>query len=136
MSFSQPLLLLLGLPLAVALVAWPLRSRVALSLRIATTLLLILALAGVSITLPSRNGMVVVVADRKQIERDEVSWRLCGELVDPRGSGVNALLKRLDHVLCWNVPNQRILGERTSTKPTDGRIKAAETSVPCSEHFG
>src|SRR6184192_3437729 len=44
--------------------------------------------------------------------------------------------KRLDHAFRRNIPNQRILCERTSAEATDGRINAATTGVVSSNYFG
>ena len=38
----------------------------------------------------------VVVAEREQVERDEVRGRLDGQLAHPRGGGVHALQQRLE----------------------------------------
>jgi hypothetical protein len=64
MSFLHSIWLLLALPLAVSLFFWRLPSRTLLVLRGAVMLLILLALAGLALQLPSRAGMVVVVADR------------------------------------------------------------------------
>jgi len=64
MTFSDPLWLLLALPVAAALWLWRPPSRPLLVARIAIVVLLLLALAGLAIQLPSRAGVVVAVADR------------------------------------------------------------------------
>src|SRR5262245_15892529 len=64
MVFLHPIYLLLAVPLAVSLVAWTFRSRWLFALRILTLILTVLALAGLTVRLPSRAGTVVVVADR------------------------------------------------------------------------
>jgi Mg-chelatase subunit ChlD/uncharacterized membrane protein len=64
MVFLHPIYLLLAVPLAVSLAAWTFRSRWLFALRILTLILIVLALAGLTVRLPSRAGTVVVVADR------------------------------------------------------------------------
>ena len=63
MQFQHSLYLLLALPLAASLWTWGFRTRWLLGLRVATLALVLLALAGLSLRLPSRAGTVVVVAD-------------------------------------------------------------------------
>lgn len=64
MTFSDPLWLLLALPLAAALWLWRPPTRALTITRIVLVVLLLLALAGLAIELPSRAGVVVAVADR------------------------------------------------------------------------
>lgn len=64
MIFLHPIYLLLAVPLGVSLLAWGFRSRWLLALRLFTLLLIVLALAGLTVRWPSRAGTVVVVADR------------------------------------------------------------------------
>src|SRR5262245_56917079 len=64
MIFLHPIYLLLAVPLAVSLLAWGFRARFLSALRIMTLLLIVLALAGLTVRLPSRAGTIVVVADR------------------------------------------------------------------------
>ncbi|HJQ37928.1 MAG TPA: VWA domain-containing protein, partial [Thermoanaerobaculia bacterium] len=66
MTFSEPLWLLLALPLAAALWLWPAVSRTLTVLRVIVLLLVLLALAGLALQLPGRAGVVVVVADRSR----------------------------------------------------------------------
>jgi Mg-chelatase subunit ChlD len=56
--------LFLAVPLGVALWLWPPPSRLQRVLRFSSFLLLLLALAGLALDLPSRAGTVIVVADR------------------------------------------------------------------------
>jgi len=63
-TLDHPGWLLLAIPLAAALWRWRLPSRLLAGLRIAALALLLLALAGAALRLPSRYGTVVVVADR------------------------------------------------------------------------
>ncbi len=64
MTLTSPFWLILIIPICVAF--WLLRfpSRFLLALRIVTVALLLLAICGLSITLPGQRGSVVVVADR------------------------------------------------------------------------
>lgn len=64
MIVVSPIYLLLAAPLVVSLLAWGFRSRWLLGLRAVTLALVVLALAGLTIRLPSRAGTIVVVADR------------------------------------------------------------------------
>jgi Mg-chelatase subunit ChlD len=64
MTFLHPIYLLLAVPLAMSLLTWGFRARWLMALRVVTLLLVILALAGLTVRLPSRAGTVVVVADR------------------------------------------------------------------------
>jgi uncharacterized membrane protein len=63
-TFGAPAWLLLAIPLALALVAWRPPTRTVAVLRIALFVTIVLALARLAIVLPSREGEVVVVADR------------------------------------------------------------------------
>jgi len=64
MILHHPVWLLLAIPLAVALWLWRLPSPLLLGFRIATVLLILLAMCGLAIKLPSRAGTIVVIADR------------------------------------------------------------------------
>src|SRR6267142_2595611 len=64
MILHHPVWLLLAIPLAVALWLWRLPTPLLLGFRVATVLLILLAICGLAITLPSRAGTIVVVADR------------------------------------------------------------------------
>jgi len=64
MSLNWPVWLILILPMFVAFWLRPMSSRALTVLRAVTALLLVLAICGLSINLPSRNGCVVIVADR------------------------------------------------------------------------
>lgn len=61
---SEPVWLILMLPLLAAAIAWPPTGRLVRSLWGLTTIALLLALANPLVRLPSRDGTVVVVADR------------------------------------------------------------------------
>jgi Mg-chelatase subunit ChlD len=63
-TLYQPVWLLLAVPLAASLWLWRFPSRLLLSLRVATLLLVLLALCGLAVLVPGRAGTVVVVADR------------------------------------------------------------------------
>ncbi|HEY5042391.1 MAG TPA: VWA domain-containing protein [Verrucomicrobiae bacterium] len=65
-AFFQPVWLLLLVPLAAALFAWPLPNRWLKILRAVIFLLVVLALAQLAIKLPDRAGTVIVVADRSE----------------------------------------------------------------------
>ncbi|HEY7314752.1 MAG TPA: VWA domain-containing protein [Gemmataceae bacterium] len=62
----HPIWLFLAIPLALSLWLWRMPSRLLLILRALTLSLLLLALCGVVLRLPSQAGTVVVVADRSQ----------------------------------------------------------------------
>jgi len=64
MVLLHPIYLLLALPLAASLWVYGFRSRWLLGFRIASLILIVLALAGLALHLPSRAGTIVVVADR------------------------------------------------------------------------
>lgn len=66
MTFSEPLWLLLALPLLAALWLWPAVTRTVTTLRVIVLLLVLLALAGLALQLRGRAGVVVVVADRSR----------------------------------------------------------------------
>ena len=66
MTLLHPIWLLLLIPLIISLRVWKLSSRVLTGLRIAILVLILLAMCGLAIKLPSRAGTVIVVADRSQ----------------------------------------------------------------------
>ena len=66
MTLLQPVWLLLLIPLIISLRVWKLPSRLLGGLRLAILLLILLAMCGLAIKLPSRAGTIVVVADRSQ----------------------------------------------------------------------
>ena len=66
MTLLHPIWLLLLIPLIISLRVWKLPSRLLGRLRIAILVLILLAMCGLAVKLPSRAGTVVVVADRSQ----------------------------------------------------------------------
>ncbi len=64
MILHYPVWLLLAIPLAVALWLWRLPTPLLLGFRITTIVLILLAMCGLAIKLPSRAGTIVIVADR------------------------------------------------------------------------
>ena len=64
MTFLYPIWLLLLIPLIASMRVWRLPSRLLIGLRFASVLLVVLALAGLSLKIPSKTGVAVVVADR------------------------------------------------------------------------
>src|SRR5262245_22430403 len=64
MILLHPIYLLLALPLAASLWVWGFRSRWLRGFRILSLSLIVLALAGLALHLPSRAGTIVVIADR------------------------------------------------------------------------
>ena len=64
MTLTQPVWLVLAIPLAAAMLYWPLPGRLMQVLRALAVGLMVLAMAGLAIDLPSRAGTVVIVADR------------------------------------------------------------------------
>jgi Mg-chelatase subunit ChlD len=65
-TLLEPLWLLLALPLFAVLLKYPLPGRLLNTLRAATILLAVLAIAGLAVRFPSRAGTVVVVVDRSR----------------------------------------------------------------------
>ena len=88
MTLSWPFWLILIIPALVAFWLRPLPSRGLTLLRAVTVLLLLLAICGLSVNLPSRSGCVVVVADRslsmpagsqaQQVEAADLLYRSMG----------------------------------------------------------
>lgn len=66
MILLHPIWLLLLIPLIISLRVWKLPSRLLEGLRLAILFLILLAMCGLAIKLPSRAGTIVVVADRSQ----------------------------------------------------------------------
>ncbi|HEX7153962.1 MAG TPA: VWA domain-containing protein [Thermoanaerobaculia bacterium] len=88
MIVTEPLWLVLLIPLAAALWLWR-TPRAILPLRIAILLCLLLALAGLALQLESRAGVVVLVADRSlsmPVNSDTVERELATTLESTRGS--------------------------------------------------
>jgi hypothetical protein len=74
-TFEHPGWFLLAIPLAAALWYWRLPSRLLTGLRLAIFALVLLALCGAALRLPSRAGTVVVVADRSASMPADASQR-------------------------------------------------------------
>ncbi len=66
MTLLHPIWLLLLIPLIISLRVWKLPSRLLGILRLAILSLILLAMCGLAVKLPSRAGTVVVLADRSQ----------------------------------------------------------------------
>ncbi|KKK85393.1 hypothetical protein LCGC14_2773740, partial [marine sediment metagenome] len=66
MTFMWPIGFVLLIPLALTLWLWRMPSRMLTVMRIITTLLVVLAICGPAIRLPSRAGTVIVVTDQSQ----------------------------------------------------------------------
>ena len=66
MTLLHPIWLLLLIPLIISLRVWKLPSRLLTGLRLAILSLILLAMCGLAVKLPSRAGTVIVVADRSQ----------------------------------------------------------------------
>src|SRR5262249_29979545 len=66
MILLHPAWLILAVPLLASLWVWPLPTWLLRCLRLAVLTLLLLALAGLAVRLPSRAGTVVIVADRSE----------------------------------------------------------------------
>ena len=64
MTLYQPIFLLLAIPLAVSFWLWKPVSRLLRFLRLASLVLILLAMCGLALKLPSRSGAIIVVADR------------------------------------------------------------------------
>jgi hypothetical protein len=81
MTFLQPYWLLVVFPVAVIMMLYPAATRLLNILRILLVSLVILSLAGLGVVLPSREGSVIVVADRSaSMPGDSVSRQ--NEMVD------------------------------------------------------
>src|SRR5947209_1137948 len=81
LSLRPPIWLLLAVPLGVSLLLWQLPARFLQGLRAVILLLVLLALAGLALRLPSRAGTVIVVADRSlsmPADADELQKRDIG----------------------------------------------------------
>ncbi|MBO0859435.1 MAG: VWA domain-containing protein, partial [Chloracidobacterium sp.] len=63
-TLLHPIWLALAIPLATAWLLWPHSSRFLRCARLALLLMILLALCGLAVKLPSRNGTIVVIADR------------------------------------------------------------------------
>ena len=66
MTLLHPIWLLLLIPLIISLRVWKLPSRLLGGLRLAILILILLAMCGLAIKLPSQAGTLVVVADRSE----------------------------------------------------------------------
>jgi Mg-chelatase subunit ChlD len=88
-TLLDPVWLVLALPLLAALWRFPLPTRLTNTLRAATIVLVLLAVAGLSVRLPSRAGTVVVVADRSR-SMPAGSDAAHKELIDLLHSGMGA----------------------------------------------
>jgi uncharacterized membrane protein/Mg-chelatase subunit ChlD len=89
MTFGSPAWLLLAIPLALVLARWPLATRPLRVLRVAALIALLLALARLAVILPSRQGTVIVVADRSESmprEADARQREIIRDLESSRGS--------------------------------------------------
>src|SRR5207302_4393745 len=89
MTFDTPALLLLALPLALAYTRWRPATRPLRVLRILLFITILLALARLVIVLPSRQGTVVVVADRSASmprDADSREREIVRDLESSRGS--------------------------------------------------
>src|SRR5437868_3203500 len=64
MTLLNPVWLLLAIPVGASLWMWPMPSRLLRMLRLLSLTLLVLAMAGPALRLPTRAGTVIVVADR------------------------------------------------------------------------
>ena len=75
MTLLQPIWLLLLIPLIISLRVWKLPSHLLAGLRLAMLLLILLAMCGLAVKLPSRAGTLVVVADRSQSMPTDIEAR-------------------------------------------------------------
>ena len=92
MTLLYPIWLLLLIPLIISLKVWKLPSRLLKILRLTILLLLLLAMCGLAVKLPSRAGTVVVVADRSHSmpPDSEAKQKEAIDLIqDAMGSDVN-----------------------------------------------
>jgi Mg-chelatase subunit ChlD len=64
MTLYQPIFLMLAIPLAVSFWLWKPISRLLRFLRLSSLVLILLAMCGLALKLPSRTGSIVVIADR------------------------------------------------------------------------
>ena len=92
MTLLYPIWLLLLIPLIISLKVWKLPSRLLKILRLTILLLILLAMCGLAVKLPSRAGTVVVVADRSHSmpPDSEAKQKEAIDLIqDAMGSDVN-----------------------------------------------
>ena len=92
MTLIHPIWLLLLVPLIISLKVWKLPSRLLKILRLTILLLILLAMCGLAVKLPSRAGTVVVVADRSHSmpPDSEAKQKEAIDLIqDAMGSDVN-----------------------------------------------
>ncbi len=92
MTLIHPIWLLLLIPLIISLKVWKLPSRLLKILRLTILLLILLAMCGLAVKLPSRAGTVVVVADRSHSmpPDSEAKQKEAIDLIqDAMGSDVN-----------------------------------------------
>jgi len=89
----QPIWLFLLIPLGLSLWLWRLPNRVLLALRLLSLVLLVLALSGLALRLPSRAGTVVVLADRSlsMPPKSESAQKLAIDLVQAKMSADDKL---------------------------------------------
>lgn len=93
MILLQPIWLFLLIPLVLSLWLWRLPTRLLVGLRLAALVLLILALSGLALRLPSRAGTVVVLADRSlsMPPKSEAAQKLAIDLIQARMSAEDRL---------------------------------------------
>ena len=92
MTLLHPIWLLLLIPLIISLHVWKLPSRLLKILRLTILLLILLAMCGLAVKLPSRAGTVVVVADKSHSmpPDSEAKQKEAIDLIqDAMGSDVN-----------------------------------------------
>ena len=93
MTILQPIWLFLLIPLGLSIWLWRLPTRLLVALRLLALVLLILALSGLALRLPSQAGTVVVLADRSlSMPADsEAAQKLAIDLVQARMHGDDKL---------------------------------------------
>ena len=139
MTFLHPIWLLLLIPLIISLCVWKPPSCLLEGLRIAILTLILLAMCGLAVKLPSRTGTVVVVADRSQSmpADSEIKQKEAIDLIQgAMRSDSNLAVVSLAETLPLNIPPkrkihricQRGLGERASD--LNGAIEKAMALIP------
>ena len=115
MTLLSPIWLLVIIPLALGLWLFGPASRWLFVLRAVALLLIVLALAGFAVRLPSRAGTVVVIADRS------LSMPARSEVAQKEAVGlIHAQMSRDDRLAVVSFGQQVAVEHPPSTKPFDG----------------
>jgi uncharacterized membrane protein len=117
-TLTQPIWLLLAIPLAATLFIWPMPSRLLTIVRSMIITLIVLAMAGLSIELPSRSGTVVVAVDRSLSMPADADSRAIEAI-----KIINGEKGRDDKLIVLT------FGRQTSLETIDGKLESFKTAV-------